>query len=99
MDGWIMLHRKITEHWIWGDPVKLKWWIDILITVNHADEKSQPGVKAYRMQKRSKRNEFAKLGKKVGSIKRCCTQFFRAFEKRRNDRDGKRLSFHTDNCL
>lgn len=40
-----MLHRKITEHWVWGDPVKLKWWIDILITVNHADEKVNLGLK------------------------------------------------------
>lgn len=33
--GWIWLHRKIREHWIWNDPVKLKWWLDILMQVNH----------------------------------------------------------------
>lgn len=37
-DGWISLHRKIRDNWIWKDPVKLKWWMDILLQVNH-DEK------------------------------------------------------------
>lgn len=27
------------EHWIWKDPVKLKWWLDILMTVNFKDAK------------------------------------------------------------
>lgn len=38
-EGWISLHRKITEHWIWSDPVKLKWWLDLLLYVNHSDQK------------------------------------------------------------
>jgi len=33
--GWICLHRKIRDHWLWNDPVKLKWWLDILLQVNH----------------------------------------------------------------
>ena len=33
--GWICLHRKIRDNWIWKDPVKLKWWLDILLQVNH----------------------------------------------------------------
>jgi len=36
--GWIRLHRKMRENWIWSDPVKFKWWCDILLQVNH-DEK------------------------------------------------------------
>lgn len=38
-EGFILLHRRITESWIWNDPIKLKWWLDILLTVNHADTK------------------------------------------------------------
>lgn len=37
MIGWIRLHRSIKEHWIYNDEKKLKWWIDILLTVNHKD--------------------------------------------------------------
>jgi len=39
MNGWISLHRKITEHWIWQDPIKFQWWIDMLLMVNHEDNK------------------------------------------------------------
>ena len=38
-NGWIQLHRTIHKHWIWKDANKLKWWIDILLTVNHTDAK------------------------------------------------------------
>ena len=40
-----MLHRKLTEHWIWKDPQKLKWWLDILLSVNHADNTVNIGMK------------------------------------------------------
>lgn len=29
--GWICLSREITEHWIWTDPLRLKWWIDLIL--------------------------------------------------------------------
>ncbi len=43
--GWISLHRRIQDHWIWQDPVKLKWWIDILLTVNHEGKKVNIGMR------------------------------------------------------
>ena len=39
MDGWIKLHRKITEHWVWNNPNYLKAWLTIIITVNHENKK------------------------------------------------------------
>ena len=39
MNGWIKLHKSITEHWLWDDPVVLKAWIDLLISVNYTDKK------------------------------------------------------------
>ena len=30
MSGWIRVDRKITEHWLWADGEKLKWWLDLL---------------------------------------------------------------------
>ena len=35
--GWITLHRKIRDNWIWQDPEKLRAWLDILLMVNHED--------------------------------------------------------------
>lgn len=37
--GWIKLHRSIREHWIFQDPVLLRIWLDILLTVNHEPAK------------------------------------------------------------
>lgn len=38
--GWIKLHRKIINNWIWDDPEKLRAWLDILLMVNHEDKKT-----------------------------------------------------------
>jgi hypothetical protein len=37
--GYIKIFRSIKKNWIWDDPIKLKWWIDILLDVNYADRK------------------------------------------------------------
>lgn len=44
MNGWICLHRSITDHWIWEDPEKLKWWLDILICANSQEAKVNIGL-------------------------------------------------------
>lgn len=39
MTGWVKLHRSIQSHWIWDDPVKLKWWLDLILMANHQSNK------------------------------------------------------------
>lgn len=39
MTGWVKLHRSIQSHWIWDDPVKLKWWLDLILMANHQANK------------------------------------------------------------
>lgn len=39
MSGWIKLHRQLTQHWIWDNSDYLKWWLDILLEVNHTEQK------------------------------------------------------------
>lgn len=41
--GWIRLFRSIRNHWIWKDEKKLKWWLDLLLEVNHCDMKVNIG--------------------------------------------------------
>ena len=43
MEGWISLYRSIKEHWIWDNPIKFQWWIDILLSVNHTPKKVNIG--------------------------------------------------------
>jgi len=40
MDGWVKLHRKIKEHWIFDKPEYLKAWICLLIEANHTGKKT-----------------------------------------------------------
>ena len=37
--GWIKLHRKITENWVYEKQDMFFYWIDILLMVNHKDRK------------------------------------------------------------
>jgi len=39
MSSWIKLVRDINKHWIWQNSDYLKWWLDILLEVNHAPAK------------------------------------------------------------
>jgi hypothetical protein len=39
MSGWIKLHRDINSHWIWSNSDYFKWWVDILLEVNHTPAK------------------------------------------------------------
>jgi DNA-binding transcriptional regulator YhcF (GntR family) len=45
MSGWIKIDRNISTHWIWKDDTKLKWWLDMLITVNFRANKILVGNK------------------------------------------------------
>lgn len=37
--GFIKLYRDIRGHWIWSDPEMFRAWVDILMMVNHKDNK------------------------------------------------------------
>lgn len=39
MSGWIKIYREITQHWVFQDAEKFKWWIDLLIMASHDDHK------------------------------------------------------------
>lgn len=33
----IVLHRDVMEHWLWANPERLKWWLDMLFLANECD--------------------------------------------------------------
>lgn len=34
----IALHHNLTQHWLWHDPEKLKWWLDLLFMAAPTDD-------------------------------------------------------------
>ena len=47
MSSWIKLFRDINKHWIWQNSDYLKWWLDIILEVNHAPAKVVINNKIY----------------------------------------------------
>ena len=39
MNGWIKIHKSLSQHWIWSDPFALRAWLDLLICANYEDKK------------------------------------------------------------
>jgi len=44
MEGWISLHRRILDHWIFQNDKYLKAWIWFLLRANHAQSKILVGA-------------------------------------------------------
>lgn len=45
--GFIAIYRSLKKHWIWKDPIKFQWWIDILLTVNYCDKTVNIGYELF----------------------------------------------------
>lgn len=39
MDGWVKIHRKIKDNWIWDNPDYLKAWLDLIFRANFEEKK------------------------------------------------------------
>lgn len=75
-EGWIKIHRKIQDHWIWKSDRRFKWWIDILFTVNHADNKVLIGGKLIECKRGQSVMSLETWGKRWGVTKKSVKDFF-----------------------
>lgn len=39
MDGWVKIHRKIRDNWIWDNPDYLKAWLDLIFRANFEERR------------------------------------------------------------
>lgn len=51
MNGRILIDRSITDHWIWTDANRLKWWLDLLMLANWEDQTRLIGRKKIKIQR------------------------------------------------
>lgn len=77
MIGWIKIHRKLKDHWIWSDPIKFQWWLLMLLEANHKTSKIQLGNQLYEV----KRGQSAKSLRTWASIFGCSPKTVSAFFK------------------
>ncbi|MCY6957928.1 DnaD domain protein [Clostridium brassicae] len=74
-EGWIKLYRNIQEHWIWQDPQKLKWWLDILLLANHKDNKFLLGNELMQLERGEHHTSELKLAERWGVSKTTVRRF------------------------
>ena len=67
MEGWISIHRKIQEHWLWKskEPFdKRSAWIDLLLLVNHQKEKVEFDKEIIEIERGQRITSLEKLSKR-----------------------------------
>lgn len=79
MSGWIAIHRKIKDHWLWPKSrpmTKLEAWLTILMEVNHRGEKISFGNDIYECQRGEKLYSLDTWGRIFGWDKSKVKRFF-----------------------
>ena len=75
--GWIALHRKIRYSWIWDDPLLLKAWLDILISVNHQERSVRIGNRIVSCKRGESLRSLQTWGQRWGWNKSRVRRFFK----------------------
>ena len=76
MSSWIKLFRDINKHWIWQNSDYLKWWLDILLEVNHAPAKVVINNKIYQCERGEKLYSLDTWASRWGTNKSKVRRFF-----------------------
>lgn len=84
MKGWISLHRKIQEHWLYEEErvfSKFEAWVDILLMVNHEPKKIMFDGELIDVQKGQRITSIRKLGERWNWSRTKVTAFLTMLEK------------------
>jgi hydroxymethylpyrimidine pyrophosphatase-like HAD family hydrolase len=77
--GWVSIHRKIQEHWVWQDDKAFKIWVGFLMKANHADNKIFFDGQLYEIKRGSFVTSLKKLAHEfkcsIGKIRRILILF------------------------
>lgn len=79
--GYISLFRSIKSNWIWNDAEKFKWWVDILLTVNHSDAKINIGFDLFECKRGQSIKSLSNWAKEWKVGKDTVRNFFKLLEK------------------
>lgn len=79
-NGWIKLHRKIRDNWIWEDPEKLRAWLDILLMVNHEDKEIPFNGKIITVKRGQRLTSISQLAERWGWNRKRVVRFLDLLE-------------------
>ena len=83
MQGWIKLHRKIQEHWLYEEKRKFsrfEAWLDLLMMANHEDSRVILGNEIVCVKRGQRITSIRKLCEKWGWSNTKVTQFLKLLE-------------------
>lgn len=78
-EGWIKLYRSIRSNWLWedGNERYLKWWLDILLMVNHQPRKVLVNGEFVEIKTGERLTSTVKLSKRWGVSRNTVTKFLK----------------------
>ena len=79
-NGYILLDRKIRDHWIWSDPEYLRAWIDLLMMANYEDSTVLFDDKPIKVPRGGRITSIRKLSERWGWTRRRTTRFLKMLE-------------------
>ena len=80
MAGWIKIYRDLQEHWLSQDFEKLGWWVDLLLSANHKDNKVLVKNQLVELQKGQMIVSLSFLAERWGKSKRTILKFLELLE-------------------
>lgn len=79
--GFILLHRSLRDHWLWKDPIKFQWWVDILMECNHDNNKVPIGYSVVECSRGQSIKSCLTWGKRWRKNKNTVHRFLKMLEK------------------
>lgn len=80
MSGYIKIYRQIRDHWLWEEPQKLKWWIDLIMLANYMDKKMLVGTKLKEINRGTFHTSEMKLANRWGVNRKTVSNFLSLLE-------------------
>ncbi len=78
--GYIKIYRDLQEHWIWQEPQKLKWWLDMLMMTNIKDNKMLRGGKLVTIKRGSFHTSEVNLATRWNVSRKVVTNFLKLLQ-------------------
>lgn len=93
--GWISVHRQLQDHWLWKDKPfsRGQAWLDILLLVNHEDNKTLLGNELIEVKRGERITSEYILGERWGWSRTKVRNFLELLEKEnmiKNIKEGKK---------
>lgn len=80
--GWVKIFRSIRSNWVWenGNEKYAKWWIDIIMMVNHSTKKIPMNGKMVTVNAGERITSIKKLADEWGTTRRTVDRFLSLLE-------------------